>query len=60
MHFRTDELLFLLLPLLNHGHLPAKLPILLGSCACLFSFLLLLNLYYSSTYPLPILYLSST
>ena len=59
-HFLTDGLHFSLLPLLNHGHLPAKSPILLGSCVSFCLFLLLLILYLPSTYPLLNLYLSST
>ena len=59
-HFLPDGLHFSLLPLLNHGHLPAKSPILLGSCVNFCLFLLLLILYSPSTYPLLNLYLSST
>ena len=58
-HFLTDGLHFSLLPLLNHGHLPAKSPILLGSCVSFCLFLLLLILYLPSTYPLLNFYLSS-
>ena len=59
-HFLTDGLHFSLLPLLNHGHLSAKSPILLDSCVSFCLFLLLLTLYLSSTYSLLNLYLSST